>query len=210
MSEQPIALYYWPTPNGWKVAILLEELGLPYEIHPINIGQGDQLDEAFLRISPNNKIPAIVDPAGPGGGEFSLAESGAILLYLGEKTGRFLPQDPAEYYRALQWLMFQMGHLGPMAGQAVHFRSFTQDPEDYAVQRYTSEVRRIYGVMERRLAESAYMAGEDYSIVDIACWPWIKPYQEEGQDLGEFPHVKRWFETIGERPAVQRALEVGA
>jgi GST-like protein len=208
MSEQPIALYYWPTPNGWKISILLEELGLPYDVNPINITHGEQFSDDFLRISPNNKIPAIVDPQGPGGKPFTLAESGAILLYLGEKMGGFLPQDPADYYRALQWLMFQMGHLGPMAGQAHHFRNYAPEQLDYAVERYTNEVRRIYNVMDRHLAESTYMAGGEYSIVDMACWPWVKPHAKQGQDITEFPHLQRWFEAVGERPAVQRGIEV--
>ena len=207
MTQQPIALYYWPTPNGWKISIALEELGLPYEVHPVDITQGDQFEDWFLRISPNNKVPAIVDPAGPGG-EFALAESGAILLYLAEKTGQLIPREPADYFHALQWLMFQMGHLGPMAGQAHHFRNYAPEKLDYAIERYTSEVRRIYNVMDRRLAESAYMGGDDYSIVDIACWPWVKPYRNQGQDITEFPHVERWFEEIAERPAVRRGVEL--
>lgn len=208
MSEQPITLYYWPTPNGWKISIALEELGLPYEVQPVNITQGDQFAEWFLRISPNNKMPAITDPDGPGGQPLTLAESGAILLYLADRTGRLLPREPAAYYHALQWLMFQMGHLGPMAGQAHHFRNYAPETLDYAIQRYTNEVRRIYNVMDRRLGESEYLAGPEYSMVDIACWPWVKPYRNQGQDIDEFANLKRWFERIGERPAVQRGVAV--
>jgi GST-like protein len=208
MSEQPITLYYWPTPNGWKISIALEELGLAYEVQPVNITQGDQFEEWFLRISPNNKMPAIADPDGPGGQPLTLAESGAILLYLADKTGRLMPREPADRYHALQWLMFQMGHLGPMAGQAHHFRNYAPETLDYAIQRYTNEVRRIYNVMDRRLGESDYLAGPEYSMVDIACWPWVKPYRNQGQDLDEFVNLKRWFERIGERPAVQRGVAV--
>lgn len=204
---QPIALYYWPTPNGWKTSIALEELGLPYEVHPVDITQGDQFEDWFLRISPNNKMPAIVDPDGPGG-ELALAESGAILVYLADKTGRLMPRDPADHYHALQWLMFQMGHLGPMAGQAHHFRNYAPERLEYAIQRYTNEVSRIYNVMDRRLRDSEYLAGAEYSIADIACWPWVKPYENQGQDITEFPHLQRWFEEIGARPAVERGLEL--
>lgn len=205
--QQPIQLYYWPTPNGHKITIMLEELGLPYEIRPIDITRGDQFDPEFLRISPNNKMPAITDPEGPGGEPLSLFESGAILIYLAEKTGRFIPQEPAAYYGMMQWLMFQMGGLGPMAGQAHHFRNYAPETIDYAVKRYTNEVHRLYGVMDRRLAESEYLAG-DYSIADMASWPWVRPHERQGQDFTDFPNLKHWFEAIDERPAVQRALEV--
>lgn len=207
MSQQPIALYYWPTPNGHKISIMLEELGWPYEVHPIDITRGDQFEEEFLRISPNNKIPAIVDPDGPSGSPYALAESGAILIYLADRSGQFLVRDEATYYQTLQWLMFQMGHLGPMAGQAHHFINYAPESVDYAVERYTNEVRRIYNVMDRHLAESEYLVG-DYSIADMACWPWVRPWNKQGQELSELPNLKRWFDTIGERPAVQRALEV--
>jgi len=210
MSHKPIELYYWPTPNGWKISIMLEELGLPYEVRKIDITQGDQFEPSFLRISPNNKMPAIVDPEGPGGEPFALSESGAILIYLAEKTGKLMPHEPADYYHMLQWLMFQMGHLGPMAGQAHHFRNYAPEKIDYAIQRYTNEVHRIYNVMERRLGETEFLAGDEYSIVDIACWPWVKPYENQGQDIDEFPNLKRWFEAIGARPAVQRGVELMA
>ncbi len=207
MSQQPIALYHWPTPNGHKVSIMLEEIGWPYEVHPIDITRGDQFEEEFLRINPNNKIPAIVDPDGPGGSSYALAESGAILIYLADRSGQFLKRDEATYYQTLQWLMFQMGHLGPMAGQAHHFINYAPESVDYAVERYINEVRRIYNVMDRRLAEAEYLVG-DYSIADMACWPWVRSWNKQGQDLNEFPSLKRWFDTIGERPAVQRALDV--
>lgn len=206
-QQQPIQLYYWPTPNGHKITIMLEELGLPYEVRPVDITRGDQFDPEFLRISPNNKMPAITDPEGPGGEPLSLFESGAILIYLAEKTGRFIPQEPAAYYSMMQWLMFQMGSLGPMAGQAHHFRNYAPETIDYAVNRYTNEVHRLYGVMDRRLAESEYLAG-DYSIADMASWPWVRPHERQGQDLDDFPNLKHWFQAIEERPAVQRALEV--
>lgn len=207
MTQQPIALYCWPTPNGYKVSIMLEELGLPYEVHPVDITRGDQFEDWFLEISPNNKMPAIVDPGGPGGKPLSLFESGAILLYLAQRSGRLMPQDPADYYRTLQWLMFQMGSLGPMAGQAHHFRIYAPERLDYAIQRYTNEMGRIYNVMDRRLGEVEYLGG-DYSIADIACWPWIRPYERQGQDLDDFPNLKRWFEAVGARAAVARGVEL--
>lgn len=207
MTQDSIALYYWPTPNGQKVAIMLEELERAYEVHPVDITRGQQFDREFLKISPNNKIPAIVDPAGPDG-PYALAESGAILIYLADQSGRLqAADDPARYYQVLQWLMFQMGHLGPMAGQAHHFRNYAPETIEYATERYTNEVRRLYHVMDRQLAESEYLAGA-YSIADIACWPWVRSYENQGQDLGEFAHLQRWFEAIGERSAVQAALEV--
>ncbi len=206
-QQQPIQLYYWPTPNGHKVTILLEELGLPYAVEPVDITRGDQFEPGFLGVAPNNKIPAIVDPEGPGGEPLSLFESGAILIYLAEKTGRFIPQEPAAYYRMLQWLMFQMGGLGPMAGQAHHFRNYAPETIDYAIDRYTREVGRLYRVMDRRLADADYLA-DDYSIADMAAWPWVKPHERQGQALSGHSNLQRWFETIGARPAVQRALEV--
>jgi GST-like protein len=206
---QPIDLYYWPTPNGWKVSIFLEETGLPYEVIPVDIGAGDQFEEGFLRISPNNKMPAIVDPEGPDGGPFSVFESGAILIYLAEKTGRFLPETPRERYEALQWLMFQMGHVGPMLGQAHHFRGYAPEKISYAIDRYTNEAARLYGVMDRHLADRDYFVG-DYSIVDMAIYPWLVSHEKQGQDMVDFPNLNRWFESVGSRPAVQRALEVGA
>lgn len=203
-----IDLYSWCTPNGHKVHIALEELGLEYRVHAINIGKGDQFEEAFLRISPNNKIPAIVDSDGPGGGEFHLFESGAILIYLAEKAGALLPQQPRDRYRTLEWLMFQMGGLGPMLGQAHHFRQYAPETIDYAVKRYTNETARLYRVMDRRLAECAYLAGEDYTIADIASFPWIRSHDKQGQRLEDYPNLKRWFEAIEARPAVQRGVQV--
>ena len=206
---KPIELYYWPTPNGHKITLLLEELHVPYRIIPINISKGDQFQPAFLKIAPNNRMPAIVDPEPMGQKTpLSIFESAAILLYLAEKHQRFLPQDPPRKYDVIQWLMWQMGGLGPMAGQAHHFRIYAQEKLEYAINRYTDEVNRLYGVMNQRLADRDYLAGE-YSVADMAAWPWVKPYERQGQDLNEFPHLKRWFETIGERPAVKKALSVG-
>ena len=203
-----IDLYSWCTPNGHKVHIALEELGLPYQVHAINIGKGDQFEPEFLRISPNNKIPAIVDRDGPGGGEFHLFESGAILIYLAEKAGALLPQEPRERYRTLEWLMFQMGGLGPMLGQAHHFRQYAPETIDYAVKRYTNETARLYRVMDARLGECAYLAGDDYTIADIACFPWIRSHDKQGQKLEDFPNLKRWFDAIEARPAVQKGVQV--
>jgi GST-like protein len=203
-----IDLYTWPTPNGHKVHIALEELGLDYRVQPINIGQGDQFGEAFLKISPNNKIPAIIDHDGPGGEPVSLFESGAILLYLAEKTGELMPADPRARLETLEWLMFQMGGLGPMLGQAHHFRQYAPESIDYAIDRYTNEAARLYGVLDGRLADRAWLAGGMYTIADIACFPWIRPYENQGQSLGEYPHLKRWFDAIAERPAVERGVAV--
>ncbi len=202
-----IELYTWPTPNGHKVHIMLEECGLEYNVHPINILEGDQFDPEFLKISPNNKMPAIVDPDGPEGKPYSLFESGAILMYLAEKTGRFMPQDVAGRYLVIQWLMFQMGGIGPMCGQAHHFRQYAPEQIEYAIDRYTNEVGRLYNVLDRRLAEVEYVA-VDYSIADMALWPWIRPYERQGQDLADFPNLARWFKEIEKRPAVQRGVEV--
>lgn len=202
-----IDLYTWPTPNGHKIHIMLEECGLPYNVHAVDIGAGDQFAPAFLKISPNNKIPAIVDPHGPDGAPMPVFESGAILLYLAGKTGRFLPADTRGKYVALQWLMFQMGGLGPMLGQAHHFRIYAPEKVEYAIKRYTNEAQRLYGVMDRRLAEAAYFAGE-YSIADMAIYPWTRSHANQGVDLATFPNVARWYEAIGARPAVQRALQV--
>ena len=206
MPQQPIKLYYWPTPNGWKISIMLEECALPYEVHPIDIGAGDQFDPEFLKISPNNKMPALVDSEGPGGRPISLFESGAILIYLADKTGQFLPEDPTARYEVLQWLMFQMGHIGPMLGQAHHFRVYAPEPMPYAVDRYTNEARRLYGVLDRRLGESPYLAGDDYTIADIAAWPWTRFPERQGVERSEYPNFVRWFEAIHARPAVQRGL----
>lgn len=202
-----IELYTWPTPNGHKVHILLEEIGLPYTVIPIDINQGDQFKPEFLKISPNNKMPAIVDPDGPNGEPYAVFESGAILMYLAEKTGQFLPAETAARYQVIQWLMFQMASVGPMLGQAHHFRTYAPEPLPYAIQRYTNEASRLYGVLNRRLAESNHLAG-DYSIADIAVYPWIRPYERQGQTLADFPNLQRWFEQLSARPAVQRGLSV--
>ena len=202
-----IDLYTWPTPNGFKVSIMLEECALPYTAHAVDIGAGDQFKPDFLAISPNNKIPAIVDHDGPDGKPISLFESGAILLYLAGKTGRFLPADVRGKYLALQWLMFQMGGLGPMLGQAHHFRLYAPEKVEYAIKRYTNEARRLYGVMDRRLAVAAHFAGE-YSVADMAIFPWTRSHANQGIDLAEFPNVQRWFNAVAARPAVQRGLAV--
>jgi GST-like protein len=202
-----IDLYTWPTPNGHKVHIMLEECGLPYTVHAIDIGAGDQFKPEFLRISPNNKIPAIVDSDGPDGKPLSLFESGAILLYLAAKTGRFLPEDVRGKYVALQWLMFQIGSIGPMFGQAHHFRVYAPESIDYAINRYTNETKRLYGVLDRRLGEVPYLAGE-YSIADIATFPWTRSHANQGVDLTDYPNVRRWFDAISARPAVQRGVQV--
>jgi GST-like protein len=206
---QPIDLYYWPTPNGWKITILLEEVGLPYSIVPVDITSGDQYEEEFLKISPNNKMPAIVDPEGPDGEPISLFESGAILLYLADKTGKFMPGSERDRYIVLQWLMFQMGHVGPMLGQTHHFRGYAPEEVPYAIERYTNEAARLYGVMDRRLSETEYFADDEYTIADMAIFPWLLSHERQGQNLDDFPNVKRWFETIESRPAVARAREVG-
>jgi GSH-dependent disulfide-bond oxidoreductase len=203
-----IDLYTWPTPNGHKVHIMLEELEMPYNIIPINIGEGDQFKPDFLKISPNNKMPAMVDSDGPDGAPISIFESAAILLYLAEKSGRFMPQDMRSRYTAMQWLMFQMGGVGPMLGQAHHFRAYAPEKIQYAIDRYTNEAGRIYGVIDRRLGESAWLAGDDYTIVDMATFPWLRSYERQGQDLSDFPNLKKWYETIEARPAVQRGVEV--
>lgn len=203
-----IDVYSWATPNGHKVHIMLEETGLAYRAHPVDIGAGDQFKPEFLKISPNNKIPAIVDADGPGGKPISLFESGAILVYLAEKTGKFLPTEPSERYATLEWLMFQMGGVGPMLGQAHHFRLYAPEKIDYAINRYTNEAKRLYNVMEKRLGESEYLAGDTYTIADIATFPWTRSWQNQGIVLDELPNVKRWHEAIAARPAVQRGVEV--
>ena len=203
-----IEVYSWPTPNGHKVHIMLEECGLPYRVHPVDIGAGAQFEPGFLAISPNNKIPAITDPDGPEGEPISLFESGAILLYLAGKTGRFLPAGTAARYEVLQWLMFQMGGVGPMLGQAHHFRIYAPEKIPYAVDRYTNEARRLYGVMDRRLAQSTYLGGPEYSIADIAVYPWLRSWKNQGIDWNDFPHLRAWFDAVGARPAVQRGCEV--
>ena len=197
-----IDLYYWTTPNGHKVTMFLEEAGLPYRIIPIDIGKGDQFKPDFLAISPNNRIPAIVDTKPARGGKpVSLFESGAILLYLAEKTGKFIPADLAGRAEVLQWLFWQMGGLGPMAGQNHHFRNYAPEKIPYAIDRYVKETNRLYGVLNKRLADRAFVAGEDYSIADMASYPWTVSYERQGQDLNDFPHLKRWFEAIRARPA---------
>jgi GSH-dependent disulfide-bond oxidoreductase len=203
-----IEVFSWPTPNGHKVHIMLEECGLPYEAVPVNIGAGEQFKADFLEISPNNKIPAIVDPQGPDGKPISVFESGAILVYLAGKTGRFLPQGDRAKYEVLQWLMFQMGGVGPMLGQAHHFRIYAPQKIEYAVDRYTNEARRLYGVIDRRLAQSEWLGGAEYSIADIATFPWLRSWQNQGVVIDEYPHLKRWFDTIADRPAVQRGVKV--
>ena len=202
-----IELYYWTTPNGHKITIFLEEVELPYTIVPINIGAGDQFKPEFLKISPNNRIPAIVDHEPAGGGEpISVFESGAILLYLAEKTGKLIPQDLHGRVEVLQWLFWQMGGLGPMAGQNHHFNRYAPEKIDYAINRYVNETARLYAVLDKRLADREFVAG-DYSIADIAAYPWIVPYESQSQKLEDFPNLKRWFETIQARPAVIRAYE---
>ncbi len=203
-----IEVYSWPTANGHKVHIMLEECGLPYRVIPVDIGSGAQFQASFLALSPNNKIPAIVDPAGPEGRPISLFESGAILLYLAGKTGRFLPADVAGKYQALQWLMFQMGSVGPMLGQVHHFRLYAPEKIAYAVERYTNEAQRIYGVIDKRLAASTYIAGKDYSIADIAIFPWLRSWKNQGVELNDYRHLRGWFEEIASRPAVQRGVAV--
>ena len=202
-----IEFHAWPTPNGFKISIMLEEVGLPYAVHPINIGKGDQFTPEFLRISPNNKIPAIVDPDGPGGKSISVFESGAILIYLADKTGKLMPREGAGRYSVLEWLMFQMGGIGPMLGQAHHFRLYAPEPIQYAIDRYTNESKRLYGVLDRRLADHEYVAG-DYSIADIALMPWLRSPERQGVDIADYPNVRRWRDAIAARPAVQRGLQL--
>lgn len=205
-----IDLWYWPTPNGHKVTMLLEETGLEYRIVPVDIGRGEQFRPEFLRIAPNNRMPAIVDDApGDDGPAISVFESGAILQYLAEKTGLFLPSDKRGRIETLQWLFWQMGGLGPMAGQNHHFSQYAPERIPYAMQRYINETNRLYGVLDRRLADRAFVAGADYSIADMASYPWIVPYERQGQDLAQFPNLRRWFDDIAARPATKRAYEVG-
>jgi GST-like protein len=202
-----IDLYTWSTPNGRKVSIMLEELALPYNVHAIDIGKGQQFDSKFVAISPNSKIPAIVDPEGPGGKAYPMFESGAILLYLAEKAGRLLPEDKADRFEVIQWLMFQMGHVGPMFGQVHHFVRSAPEPVPYAIERYGKETRRLYGVLDARLARQEWL-GSAYSVADIATYPWVARHEWHKVDLGDFPNVKRWFDHIGSRPAVQRGMKV--
>lgn len=203
-----ITVHSWATPNGHKVHIMLEECGLPYEMVPVDIGAGEQFRPEFLRISPNNKIPAIVDPDGPDGRPVTLFESGAILLYLAGKTGQFLPEGDRARYAVLQWLMFQMGGVGPMLGQNHHFRLYAPEKIGYAIGRYTDEARRLYGVMDRQLADNAHIAGPEYSIADIAIFPWLRNWQNQGIDWADYPNLKAWFDRIAARPAVQRGVAV--
>ena len=208
MPQKPIELHYWPTPNGHKITIMLEETGLPYEIKPVNIGRGEQFEPHFLAISPNNRMPAIVDPDGPGGKPISVFESGAILQYLGRKTGKFYPKEERARVEVEEWLYWQMAGLGPMAGQAHHFRNYAPEKIAYASDRYTNEVHRLYGVLDTRLKDRDYLAGE-YSIADMASYPWVRPYKNQGQDLAEFPALEKWFQRMRDRPAVAKAVKVG-
>ena len=203
-----LEVYSWPTPNGHKVHIMLEECGLAYRVHPVDIGTGEQFSPQFLALSPNNKIPALTDPDGPGGRPISLFESGAILLYLAGKTGKLLQSDVAAKYEVLQWLMFQVGGVGPMLGQAHHFRVYAPQTLPYAIERYTREAQRLYGVMNKRLAHSTYLGGAEYSIADIAVFPWLRSWKNQGVEMAEYPHLKGWFDEIARRPAVQRGVEV--
>jgi GST-like protein len=203
-----IEVYSWATPNGHKIHIMLEECGLAYRAIPVDIGKGDQFRPEFLAISPNNKIPAIVDPDGPDGKPISMFESGAILLYLAAKTGRFLPQDLRGKYRTMEWLMFQMGSVGPMLGQAHHFRLYAPEKIGYAVDRYSNEARRIYQVIDKRLETSRFIAADEYTIADIAIFPWLRSWKNQGIVLEEFPALKAWFEGIAARPAVERGVQV--
>ncbi len=202
-----IDLYFWPTPNGYKVSIMLEEIGMPYNVIAVNISKGDQFKPEFLEISPNNKMPAIIDRDGPGGQPYSLFESGAILMYLAEKSGQLMPAEMRARYRVVEWLMFQMGGIGPMLGQAHHFRRYAPEPIQYAIDRYTNEARRLYNVLDKQLGSNQYVAGE-YSIADIAIYPWLIPHKWQGMELDDFPNVKRWFDAIAARPAVQRGVAV--
>ncbi len=205
----PIRLYYWPTPNGWKISIMLEELGVPYEVIPIDIRKGDQFDPAFLEISPNNKMPAIVDPDGPGGEPISVFESGAILLYLGRKCGRFYPQEERARVQVEEWLMWQMGGFGPMLGQNHHFALYAPEKIPYAIQRYRNETHRLYGVLNKRLEGRDFIAG-DYSIADIATIGWSTGWEKQGIDRAEFPNFGAWFDRMLARPAVARGLALAA
>ena len=203
-----IDLYSWATPNGHKIHIMLEECGLSYRAHPVDIGQGDQFKAEFLALNPNHRIPAITDSAGPDGKPISLFESGAILLYLAGKTGKFVGKTDRERYTTLQWLMFQMGGVGPMLGQTHHFRNYAPEKIAYAINRYTNETRRLYGVMDGQLGKSPYISGRAYTIADMAIWPWLRNWQGQGQNMDDHPNLKRWYELVGKRPAVQRGVQV--
>lgn len=207
-QNQPIELYFWPTPNGWKITVMLEELGIPWKLNYVNIGAGEQFEPEFLKISPNNRMPAIVDPEGPGGEPVSVFESGAILQYLGRKFEKFYPADERGRVEVDQWLHWQMGGLGPIAGQAHHFRVYAKEKIPYAIERFTNECNRLYGVMNRRLADRDFLAG-DYSIADMASIGWATRHERHGQDLNDFPHVRDWYQRMKARPAVERGLAVG-
>ena len=208
MNQASIDVYTWPTPNGHKVHIMLEECRLPYVAHAVDIGKGEQFEADFLEISPNNKIPAITDPNGPGGKPISLFESGAILVYLAGKTGKFMPSTDRAKFDVLQWLMFQMGGVGPMLGQAHHFRLYAPEKLPYAVERYTNEAKRIYGVIDKQLSKNRFIAGRTYSIADIAIFPWLRSWENQGVTLTDYPHLKAWFDGIAARPAVKRGVAV--
>ncbi|HEU5018007.1 MAG TPA: glutathione binding-like protein [Pseudolabrys sp.] len=208
-AQEPIEFWYWPTPNGFKVSIMLEECKLPYTMIPVNISVGEQFKPEFLAIAPNNRMPAIVDPAGPGGRRISIFESGAILQYLGRKTGKFYPADERGRVEVDQWLFWQMGGLGPMAGQLNHFKHYAKETLPYAVKRYEDEVNRLYGVMDKRLADREFLAGR-YSIADMACVGWTNLWKRQDQNIDDFPHLKHWLETVKARPAVQRGMALGA
>jgi GST-like protein len=203
-----IDVYSWPTPNGRKIHIMLEETGLEYQAHAVNIGKGEQFEPDFLKISPNNRIPVILDSDGPGGKSISLFESGAILIYLADKTGQFLPEEPRAKYETLQWLMFQMGGVGPMFGQSNHFSHYAVDKIPYAIDRYSNECKRLYGVLDKRLGEAEYLAADEYTIADIATHPWVQGFERRGVDIEEYPNVKRWIELIHQRPGVIRGTEI--
>jgi GST-like protein len=207
-AAKPIDLYYWPTPNGFKISIMLEECRLPYHLIPVNISQGEQFKPDFLKISPNNRMPAIVDPGGPGGKPISIFESGAILQYLGRKTGKFYPKDERKRVEVDQWLFWQMGGVGPMAGQVHHFKNYAVETLTYAINRYINEVNRLYGVMNHRLKDREFIAG-DYSIADMSIVGWANGWERQGQDINEFPNLRRWLETMKARPAVQRGMKLG-
>jgi len=203
-----IDLYTWPTPNGHKIHIMLEETGLEYRVHPIDIGAGDQFKPEFLAISPNNKIPAMVDQRGPGGKPFALAESGAMLFYLASKTGKFLPADVRKRWEAMQWVMFQMGHIGPMLGQAHHFLQYAPEKIEYAMNRYRNEAKRLYGVVDKQVEKNEWIAGGEYSIADMSIMPWLRFPERQGVNIEEYPNLRAWRDRIAARPAVKKALEV--
>jgi GST-like protein len=207
-KDKPIELHYWPTPNGFKISIMLEECRIPYVVHPVNISKGEQFNPDFLAIAPNNRMPAIVDPDGPGHRRISIFESGAILQYLGRKTGKFYPKDERGRVEVDQWLFWQVAGVGPMAGQVHHFKNYARETLPYAIARYVDEVNRLYGVMNTRLKDREYLAGR-YSIADMACVGWVNGWERQGQDINQFPHLKRWLEAVKARPAVQRGMSLG-